>query len=233
MNQTNDKEVAYPDMSGNEVYALFCSMGWTCPPPAIGTYATGNAVVGDITLCLHKENFLINNIGKILYRPPETRINMLGMIYEGVPLSVPSFSMRKTELGSNTNRLNVEYEQFLHLCMYRVALVASPLWCEVQFFPDGRRPHSMHGFENEHREGDYRTLLRITRAWAYAAFPQGGGRKPVLTRESLLVGWQEFRDWCAATDNRFTKVGFAAHLGVDRDTLRDTLTREKLHFPPA
>jgi len=230
---TTDEEIAYPEMSADDIYALFCDMGWTCPPCAMGRINNpGEAIVGDFAIALGKNNPLIDARGKVLQRPPETRINLLGMIYPDMPLSVP-----RLEIGGpsseNLRPRDKQYTPLLHICMLRVALVESPLlWCEVRFLPDGRRPLSMHGFENEHRAGDYRTLLRVTRAWTHLMVTDSGGRKPVLTREEILVKWQEYADCCDAIAERPTRVGFAAHIGVDRDTLRDAMNREGMPFPP-
>lgn len=60
-----------------------------------------------------------------------------------------------------------------------------------------------------------------------------GGRPLVLSREAVLAGWEPYKDECAALGERPSRAGFAASLGVDRDTLSETLKREGLDFPPA
>src|SRR4051794_30805614 len=104
---------------------------------------------------------------------------MTGMIYPDIPLSAP-----RLELGGppseNRPAHSDRYVPLLHFCLLRVAFVGSPLWCEVRFREDGRRPLTMHGFENEHHAGDYRALLRVTRAWSSVLVAESGGRKPIL-----------------------------------------------------
>lgn len=228
-----EEGIAFRELSGDEIWALFWEMGWTCPPCArVGTAKPGEAVVGNLMLKLGPNNPLVDQRGKVHVRQPETRINVTGMIYPDIPLSAP-----RLELGGPSSESrpahSSRYVPFLHFCLMRVAFVGSSLWCEVRFREDGRRPLTMHGFENEHHAGDYRVLLRVTRAWTNLMVTDSGGRKPILTREEILTKWQEYADWCDANAERPIRVGFAAHIGVDRDTLRAAMNREGLPFPPA
>ncbi len=68
--------------------------------------------------------------------------------------------------------------------------------------------------------------------WMIGQHIRAGGRPHALSRRTVLDGWKQYEDECAVRGERASKAGFAAYLGVNRDTLSDTLSREGLEFPP-